>query len=203
MLRSAILIAVLAQTPVPLEEEPHYAPQFENASMRVLDVFIPPGDATLLHSHAQGIVYLTLTNAEIWTESELGERRESKVKAGEVSSQDDYSRAPRAHRVGNRGRTPFRQLAVEILAPPRSKEAPAITPNAAGLKKELEDDNVIVYRIHLKPGETTGRHRHARPVILVRFPDGAAQYLEEGTEHELHQLEDASSEATAYAIAIK
>jgi len=46
------LIPVAAQAPVPLSGEPRHHLKFENQYVRVFDVLVPPGDATLFHTHS-------------------------------------------------------------------------------------------------------------------------------------------------------
>jgi quercetin dioxygenase-like cupin family protein len=199
----AALLQVSVAAPLPVEEEPRHRTRLETGQVRVLDFTLPPGDISLLHRHSHDLAYVALTSGTIWTESELGERQNVKLTAGDVRSNTDYSDRPRAHQVGNSGKTPFHLVAVEFLNPPGFEKGPLVTGNPHGFEKALEDENGIVYRLRLKPGESTGPHQHPRPAVLVRFPDGALQWIEEGSPHELHNPTDASSASILYIFAIK
>lgn len=203
MIVPLVPLAALAQDPVPVEEDPHARIRLETSEVRVVDVTVPPGEITLLHRHAHDIVFLALTTASYWTESELGQKHNEKVTAGDVWSETTFAERPRAHKIGNGGKTPLRLLGVETLAPPGFEKGPLLTGDPKGFSKVHEDENMIVYRLRLEPGETTGPHRHPRPTVLVRFPDGALQWIEEGSDHELHNPEDASSASILYAFALK
>jgi quercetin dioxygenase-like cupin family protein len=57
---------------VPVYHEPHHRMVFEAGSTRVLDGQIPPGDASLFHTHTHPILYITLSSSQVKTEV-LGE----------------------------------------------------------------------------------------------------------------------------------
>jgi hypothetical protein len=192
----------MVQAPVSLGEEPKHRLVLENDRVRVFDVFIPGGEQTLLHIHSRDTVSVATRAASTWSETELGERRESTAALGRVSSNTGYSEAPRAHRVGNRGTTPYQLVLIEILTAPHSKDAVLVEGVTRGFTKVHEDENTVAYRLSLRPGETTGRHRFLAPALLIRLPDGAFDWIEEGSDRELQNPPD-GGDVLAVAIVLK
>ena len=63
-----IPIAVISQSnssqnPVEIKGEPRHHPKFENEFVRIWDVTVPGGDATLWHAHRNDNVVVTLAPA--------------------------------------------------------------------------------------------------------------------------------------------
>lgn len=179
----------MIQAPVPIDQEPKHRLVFENERVRVFDVFLRPGDWTLLHTHGRDTISVALVAGSSWSETELGERRESTVTPGRVNANRGYSENPRAHRVGNRGPTPYHLLLLEIVSG-GGKEGALVAGSTRGFREIHEDENAIAYRLSLRPGETTGRHRFLAPALLIRLPDGAFDWIEEGSERELQNPAD-------------
>ena len=48
---------------VPVYEEPHHRLVFQNQYARVMDVLIPPGEATLFHTHANPLAAAVIQDA--------------------------------------------------------------------------------------------------------------------------------------------
>lgn len=193
-----------AQAPVPIEKEPRHRQEFENDVVRLFDVFLPPGDVSLFHTHAHDTITVELSNDRFWTESEIGERRESTSKVGRVTANIDYTETPRSHRVGNAGKTPFHELCLEMMkAPTGSSKDKLLEGDMGRFSKVLDNRYAIAYLIRLAPGESTGRHTYRRPALMVRLPDGAFEWIEEGSDRELRNPPDARTEATLVAVVFK
>lgn len=193
-----------AQAPVSIEKEPRHRLQFENDVVRLFDVFLPPGDVTLLHTHSHDTITVELSNDDIWTENEIGERRESTSKIGRVTSNTDYSQRPRSLRLGNRGKMPFHELCLEMMkAPPEGPKERLLDGDMENFSKVLDNDYAIAYRIRLAPGESTGRHRYYHPALMVRLPDGGFEWMEAGSDRALKNPDDARTESTLVAIVFK
>src|ERR671933_1885186 len=102
----AVLFHTSSQSPVPVSREPRHHLKFENQFVRVFDVLVPPGDATLFHVHANDYVFVTVGGARLKAEV-MGDRpSDLNLTAGEVR----FSKAPLTHRVTNVGPTPFRNI---------------------------------------------------------------------------------------------
>jgi hypothetical protein len=195
-----------APAPVPIENEPRHRLEFENDLVRLFNVYLPPGDVSLLHTHAHDTITVELSADAFWTESEIGERRESTSRVGRVTSNTDYSKEPRSHRVGNGGKTPFHELCLEMMKAPGpggSSKDKLLDGDMSRFSKVLDNAYAIVYRIRLAPGESTGKHVYRRPALMIRLPDGGFEWIEEGSDRELQNPADARSEATLVAVVIK
>jgi hypothetical protein len=199
--------STFAQAPVPIDQEPRHHLTFENDVVRLFDVVLPPGDVSLLHTHTRDTITVELSEDAVWSESELGERRESTSKIGRVTANTDYSENPRSHRIGNGGKTPFHELCLEMMkapaSPSKEKQEKLLEGDMARVSKVLDNRYAVAYRIRLAPGESTGRHTYRRPALMVRLPDGAFEWIEEGSDRELQNPADARTEATLVAVVFK
>lgn len=86
----------------------------ESPGLRMLDVRIPPGDVTLLHSHEHPTLYVTVQDAPVATQrpGEDWEHRSGLRMLGEVTDRCDYFTHPLVHRVRNDGTDLFHLIAV-------------------------------------------------------------------------------------------
>src|SRR5882762_1024201 len=147
------------QSPVEISGEPRHHPKFENEFVRVLDVTVPAGDATLWHVHRRDNVVITLGTASLRIETVGAETAEVFWKLGDVN----FRKATYVHRAINIGATPFHNLTIELL------KSPAGSPAASSLKKTtarqpiLENERVRVYRVALEPGQSMPMHTHSLP----------------------------------------
>ncbi len=81
---------------------------FENDRVRVLDVRIPPGETSEMHSHPASVVY-ALSSAQVEFSFPDGTRREVKIKEGDVTWSDGTT-----HEIKNIGVTPDWGIIVEL-----------------------------------------------------------------------------------------
>jgi quercetin dioxygenase-like cupin family protein len=201
-----------ASTPsaVPIEQEPAHRLVLKNEYVRVFEITLPPGDATLWHVHLHDGVVVDLSDATIEDQPEHGEVETIRLRRGDVA----YGATPsaRTHRVRNVGETTFHIVYIELLTPP---DVSTDRTDAAGPDPRvvLENDRVRALRRILAPGESTPMHTHeARgagvPVTSGRLeistPEGAArsvelkvggvQWIEPGTTHGLKDVGDAPVE---------
>jgi quercetin dioxygenase-like cupin family protein len=148
-------------SPVEISGEPRHHPKFENEFVRVLDVTVPAGDATLWHVHRNDNVVVTLGGASLRLEKVGAPAVEVLWKPGDVN----FGKATYTHRAINIGTTTFHNLTIELL------RSPAVS--SADLKEQsarqpiLENDRVRVYRVALEPGQSTPMHTHSLPGVAV------------------------------------
>ena len=57
-----ISTTALVRAQIPVTKEPHHHVVFENAQFRIMDVNVPPGEATLDHSHDRDVVTVAMSN---------------------------------------------------------------------------------------------------------------------------------------------
>lgn len=155
---------LLAQTVVPVEQEPLHAVMFENAVVRVIDAALPVGHATLYHTHSRDNVPVAVAAGRVAT-TLIGQGPvESAVKVGQVS----FAVGGYTHVVSNAGPTALHFIDVELRA---SSPAPAVPPAAApplaGHVLELSNPRVRVHRVVLAPGRRLEPHTHVGAVLEV------------------------------------
>src|SRR6266513_3225659 len=97
------------ESPVEISGEPRHHPKLENEFVRVLDVTVPAGDATLWHVHRKDNVVVTLGGASLRLEKVGAPNSEVMWKFGDVN----FGKATYTHRAINIGTTPFHNLTIE------------------------------------------------------------------------------------------
>jgi quercetin dioxygenase-like cupin family protein len=157
------LLAAPAQSPVPVGREPRHHLKFENQYVRVFDVVVPPGDATLFHTHANDYAFVSIGDANLKAEVLGGQPADLVLKDGEVR----FTKGVITHRVTNVSRAPFRNITIEILSSPGGKNGAADVPVTPGHTLVLENDRIRVERIVLEPGQSTEMHEHALSGLAV------------------------------------
>src|SRR5438477_5248072 len=117
-----------AQSPVEISGEAHHHPKFENEFVRVWDVTVPAGEATLWHVHRNDNVVVTLGDANLRLENAAAPPTEAQWKFGEVR----FAKATYVHRALNVGTTPFHNLTIELLKPSNFVADPSMLPVQIG-----------------------------------------------------------------------
>ncbi len=172
------------QSPVEIGGEPRHHPKFENEFVRIWDVTVPAGDATLWHVHRNDNVVVTLGGATLRIENMSSATVEGEWKFGDVR----FSKATYVHRAMNIGTTPFHNFTIELLhnftiellkSPPvsggKTKPNQPIT-----AKPVLENDRVRVYRLALEPGEMTPMHTHEFAGLGIAIREGEIEVSTQG-----------------------
>lgn len=180
------LIALLAtpvQSPVPVGSEPRHHLKYENEYVRVFDVVVPPGDATLFHIHANDYAFVSIGDANLKAEVLGGQPFDLVVKDGEVR----YTKGVITHRVTNMSNALFRNITIEILSSPGAKSDARQSQSIPGHTLVLENDRLRVERVILEPGQSTGMHEHtlsglgvfvSSGKVLLESPGQKAQTVE-------------------------
>lgn len=164
------------QSPVEISGEPRHHPKFENEFVRVWDVTVPAGDATLWHAHRNDNVVVTFGDVSLRIETLGAAPAESQWKFGDVK----FGKATYIHRAMNVGTTPFHNLTIELLKSPTLFKGGPRFPRQTGREPVLENDRVRVFRVSLGPGESTGMHTHLVPSLAVTLTDGEIEIAPEG-----------------------
>lgn len=100
---------------VPVREEPRHRPVFQNKYIRLLDVWIRPGDTTLFHIHETPSLFTHFTSTKVSIQ-EVGKQWTSGYnRAGNASFNDFASKM--IHRVTNVDTGIFHVMDIEILRP--------------------------------------------------------------------------------------
>jgi mannose-6-phosphate isomerase-like protein (cupin superfamily) len=142
-------IPAAAQVTVPVSREPRHHFQFENASVRVYDVVVPPGDTTFFHIHAVDYTYVSIGAANLVAQLAGADAAPLVLRDGEVR----FTGGPITHRVWNVGNAPFHNLTIELLSHDSVSEAHA-PQEEPGDSVMVDNDRVHVVRKILLPGAT-------------------------------------------------
>ena len=101
--------------PVPVELEPHHKVVYQNQYVRVLDVQVNPGEATLFHTHSHDNIAVRLTDAVLQNQNEGKEwEAPSNMAKGAVSFAEGTVK-PYTHRIKNNGTTLFHVIDIELM----------------------------------------------------------------------------------------
>ncbi len=146
---------------VPVEQEPHHHVVLKNDSVLVTHVVIPPGEATLYHTHSYDRAAVHLTNNMITLQQpNQSESEPMPAKIGEISASTRQGE-PLTHRVRNTGPGPFEVIDVEFLQRPAQASGATAAPVAA------ENPSARIYNWVLAPGASSGQHTHERPYLVI------------------------------------
>ncbi len=164
------------QSPVEIKGEAHHHPKFENEFVRVWDVTVPAGEATLWHVHRNDNVVVTLGDANLRLENATVPPTQAQWKFGEVR----FAKATYVHRAMNVGTTPFHNLTIELLKPSNFVVDLSMLPIQTERASVLENDRVRVYRLSLAPGEAVAMHTHPLPGLVVTITAGEIEVTTDG-----------------------
>lgn len=173
---SLVSIGAAAQTPVPVDQEPHHHVVLKNDDVLVIHVILPAGERTLYHTHSRDRVSVALTSTRL-AQQELGkpEGNPGMTHPGEVSTMT--ANGPYTHRLRNLGPAAFEVIDVEFFHRPAHPSENAAGPVTA------ENPSARVYKWVLAPGAATPMHTHDRPYLILAAtpmqlkmtaPDGGA-----------------------------
>lgn len=100
---------------VPVREEPRHHPVLQNKYIRLLDVWLPPGDTTLFHIHATPSLFIYLSNSSIGSQKK-GEEWVNETTVAGKSWYRSFLHDPLIHRVCNSDTSIFHVNDIEILS---------------------------------------------------------------------------------------
>lgn len=180
-MKSALLVLAIAtmttmafaqEKAVPVEKEPDHHLALQNEFTRAFEVEVPPRATTLLHHHAHDYVFVCLGPAEIQNAVEGKPVTDLKLRDGEV----EFARGDFSHRAINKLDTPFRNVTIEILKPPKPGTATdserALEIGAGGLADPVIDNSdVRVYDVQLAAGGMLHERQYPHPMLLVAVSD--------------------------------
>jgi len=152
---TAVCQSAVAELPagvVPITSEPDHKVIFENGEVRVIEAHVPQGRKTLFHEHRYDGFFVFFSAEGFVNEPFEGKPIAPNLPTGAV--QFIPASKPYIHRVGASGDHEVYVSVVEVLLPARSatKEAEERFPPFEIL---LENSRGRVYRLKLKPGEST------------------------------------------------
>jgi quercetin dioxygenase-like cupin family protein len=161
---------------VEITSEPNHHLALENPYVRVFQVEVPPGTATLPHYHRHDYVSVSLGSAEILNQVEGKPAVTVKLEDGRTA----FTEGNFAHSVRNTGATPFRNVTVELLEDEKARRSPPPSWDEERALHILEGgtehimfvkDGVRVSETDLQPGGMIPSHHPAGPQLLVAVTD--------------------------------
>jgi quercetin dioxygenase-like cupin family protein len=175
-----ILLSAQAATPeIEITAEPDHHLTFENKSVRVFNVEVPPHADTLMHWHRHDYIFVTLGATEVVNAVKDKPPVTLKLQDGETR----FSPAPFAHTARNLTDRPFRNVTIEILEDATLRNATSPWDPAKNEDRGLETfpggtkqilfvkDAIRVSEVELQPGATIPKHHHTGPHLLVAVSD--------------------------------
>jgi hypothetical protein len=184
LLASQQLFAQPQQTAVPVEQEPHHRILFQNQNVRIYDVLIPPGEASLFHTHSFDSVSVAVSGGTARVELQGMSPMQGNVSAGSVSF-NKATNAPYTHRLTNAGATPLRFVVPEILSSSASPVVPAVLNTVPGHELVLQNDRVTVYRIVVDPKQSTGTRSRKLPWLRISVSQSTISVQRPGKSPEI------------------
>lgn len=176
LLLSIILLSVQALAPeVEITAEPDHHLTFENKSVRVFNVEVPPHSDTLMHWHRHDYLSIALGPADVVNAVKDKPPAPLKLQDGETR----FAPATFAHIAHNVGDRPFRNVTIELLEDEALRTSTAHWDEDRGLDvltkgtKQIVfvKDNVRVTEFELQPGGVIPLHHHAGPLLVVALTD--------------------------------
>ena len=153
--------ATPAQTPVPVENEPHHHLQWKNEFVEVIHVVLPACESTLFHTHSRDRVAVDLPSTMLaiqnWNEPE---QQPARSIPGDTSARADAD-APYTHRLHNVGPATYEVIDVEFL------QRPVHPSDKAAASVVAENPSARIYKWNLAAGGATTAHSHELPYALL------------------------------------
>jgi hypothetical protein len=175
----ASMVAQGSDVVVPVYKEPHHRVRFDNGVVRVYDVMVNKGESSLFHEHAADnfgvwINTTTMVDQRLGEQSGVYSNKTGKITYGSTE------KGPYTHLIGSIDGV-FRSVTVEINSKSR------LGPNAETPKRSdkhftivLENSRGRVYRMILKPSETTELFTRPANTLIVALSGGRVTEVMEG-----------------------
>lgn len=139
----ALLFSSTALTAqVPVREEPRHHNVFENQYLRLLDVWINPGDTSLFHIHSTPSLFLHFTNTLVAAQIKGAAWTIANNKAG-TASYRSFINDTLVHRVSNQDTALFHVTDIELL----SSYKPETLLNPLPFTVLFENEKAVAYRL--------------------------------------------------------
>lgn len=184
----ALLVLVLQAAPqkvVPVGNEPRHHVKFENKYVRIIDAIIKPGETTLYHTHDRDNVPIAIDGGTLRTVLVgSAEPTQSTVENGRAW----WAPGGYTHQIKNLGKGTVRFIDVEVITSPGSPAGASSLAGVAGHTLLVENERVCIYRLILKPGESTGQHKHAGSFVQVAVSAGRLEIDSAGKKLESTNL---------------
>ncbi|MBM3178269.1 MAG: hypothetical protein FJZ78_09705 [Bacteroidetes bacterium] len=183
-----LLVSILqlnAQQIVEVRNEQRHKPVFQNKYVRLLDVWIKPGDTSLYHRHALPSIFVFLTRSEIGTQI-LGQGKDPLSTAVGQTWFAGYENGPQVHRAWTTGTVPLHAIDIELLGKRKSNEPVRSRLMNADLRFISEHGMVRIYNLELGPFQHAQIDSNGNPAMMVCW-QGDGLSIKDGKEVSLSQ----------------
>ncbi|MFM6925731.1 MAG: hypothetical protein ACKOU7_09550 [Ferruginibacter sp.] len=133
---------VVLPAQVQVSKEPRHKKIVENTYIRLLDVWIKPGDTSLLHIHSTPSLFLHFTNTDVCVQIKDKAWTKNRNTEGNASY-NSFLNDTLVHRVSNCDTVPFHVTDIEIL----SSYDPVTALTALPFTVLFDNEKVIAYRL--------------------------------------------------------
>jgi hypothetical protein len=184
----------LAQTPdgvVPITAEPDHKIRFDNGRVRMYEVVLPKGRATLMHEHRADSFTVFFRTAELTNEPYGGGKPLVLNRTPGVVGFTSTAKGAYSHRVIASGDATFHVIAMELLSPTPAGPSPATGRSGSAFKVVLDNPRGRVYRITLAPNESTETFTRPGATALFAISAGRISETLEGKPVRLWDFEPA------------
>jgi len=160
---------------VQVSKEPLHKKVLENKYVRLMNVWLQPGDTTMFHIHSTPSVFLHFSNTNMCSQAEGQDWVNDKAIPG-TAWYRSFSPDISVHRVTNCGTVPLHVTDAEILSSFDStfKKAPLDFPLL------FENEKVFAYRL-AKKSLATGIIKNRGPMIAELVAGDKVYYVDAGT----------------------
>ena len=164
------------QKVVAIDAEPNHKIRFDNGRVRMYEVVLAKGQATLMHEHRADSFSVIFGDTEATNEPRGGKPRTGKAPSGLVVFAST-AKGPYSHRIIASGDSAFHVIAMELLLPASATAPGAVGRTNSPFKLVRESPRGRAYRIALAPGASTPAF--TRPAGSVVFAVSAGRVREE------------------------
>jgi len=181
----------IAQTPegvVPITAEPEHKIRFDNGKVRLVEVALPRGKASLFHEHRADAFFVFFRTAEITSEALGGKPVATTIPAGFVQFRSTVD-GPYVHRVIASGEETVHVSALELLEPVAEGSTGASPDRFPPFEVALENSRGRIYRLELGPGESTEEFTRPAGTAIFAVSAGRIGEMPEGKPARLWDFE--------------
>ena len=168
----ACCLEMATNAQVHVRDEPRHHNVFENEFVRILDVYLPPGDTTQYHLHNTPSVFTSLTTTT--TGSQLQGKSATRSTSVANTAQYDSLVIPRIHRVWNEDSHWFHVMDIELTGGIPVSEQSLL--EDASLKLLFNKSLVNGYKLQLKTDAKLQLPASSTGYLLVSFGNADVQY---------------------------
>lgn len=164
-----LVLFVTSFAQVPVREEPRHKPVLQNKYIRLLDVWLRPGDTTMYHIHATPSLFVVLTSTLTTSQIKGGNWASDRSAAGKTWYRS-FLNDTLVHRVANIDTASFHVNDIEILS---SFDGAAQKP-ALSFPVLIDNDRAVAYQ--LKSSSLNNKVITGRGPFVAELISGTASF---------------------------